>query len=388
MLMHPFHRSLPLFALFLCIVLSACQQKSEAPTEAPKEEAKVDPNVVILGPQLKAVVQMGAVNTVEMKDTLRIPGRIQVDEQYEARVGATVTGRISEINVALGDQVKAGQVLAHIKSTELAQYQLSYIKSVQQVQLLSKAVDRAKLLLESDVISPAELQRREAEYNAAKAELNASRDQLQVLGMPPAAISKLGLANSGMSMSTVSSKINGTVIQRKARIGEVVAPTEDLFVVADLSKVWAVAEVPEQQLEHLRNGETIKIEVPALNGKLMDGQINYVGDIVNAETRTIMARASLQNNDRLLKPDMLISILLEAKSRQTLAVPVTSVVREENKDFVFVQTGPDKVTLREVSLGNVFEGFVSVNEGLTEGDTIVTDGAFHVNNERKRKEME
>ena len=356
MLMHQFNRKLSFFALFLCILVSACDKKTEEPVPAPKEEAKIDPNVVTLGPQLKAVIQLGAVDMVEMKDTLRIPGRIQVDEQYEARVGATVTGRISEINAALGDEVKAGQVLAHIKSTELAQYQLSYIKSVQQVQLLSKAVDRAKLLLESDVISPAELQRREAEYNAAKAEVNASRDQLLVLGMPAAAIAKLGLTNSGMSMSTVSSKINGTVIQRKARIGEVVAPAEDLFVVADLSKVWAVAEVPEQQLEHLHKGEIIKIEVPALNDRQLEGQINYVGDIVNAETRTVMARASLQNNERLLKPDMLISILLEAKSRQELAIPETAVVREENKDFVYVQTAPDKVIFKEVTLGNVFDG--------------------------------
>ncbi len=165
----------------------------------PSQLQPVDPNLVVIGPQLASVVTFGPVGNAEIKDTLRISGRIQVDEQHEARVGATVTGRITEINAALGDQVKPGQVLAKIKSTELAQFQLTYIKAAQQTQLLSKAVERAKLLLEADVISPAELQRREVEYQAASAELNASRDQLLVLGMTPAGINKLGRDGNGMS---------------------------------------------------------------------------------------------------------------------------------------------------------------------------------------------
>lgn len=378
-----------LFALLLATAtcLSGCGEK-ESPEPADSTVAPADPNLVILGPQLKSVVTIGPVSNAEIKDTLRISGRIQVDEQHEARVGATVTGRISEINAALGDQVKPGQVLAKIKSTELAQFQLTFIKASQQTQLLSKAVERAKLLLEADVISPAELQRREVEYQAANAELNASRDQLLVLGMTPTGINKLGSASHGMSESAIFSKINGTIIQRKARIGQVVAPAEELFVIADLSKVWTVAEVPEQQIDHLQQGQRVHIEVPALNNKTLEGQVSFIGDIVNAETRTVMARASLDNTDRQLKPDMLISIVLEASTKHVPAVPVTAVVREDNRDYIFVQTKQDHVTLREITLGESFNGYAPIQSGLSLGEIIVTDGAFHVNNERKRKEME
>lgn len=368
-------------------MVSGCGDKQESVSQA-KSAAPVDPNLVVIGPQLASVVTFGPVGNAEIKDTLRISGRIQVDEQHEARVGATVTGRITEINAALGDQVKPGQVLAKIKSTELAQFQLTYIKAAQQTQLLSKAVERAKLLLEADVISPAELQRREVEYQAASAELNASRDQLLVLGMTPAGINKLGRDGNGMSESAIFSKINGTIIQRKARLGQVVAPAEELFVVADLSKVWAVAEVPEQQIDHLKLGQRVHIEVPALNSQIMEGEISFIGDIVNAETRTVMARASLDNSARHLKPDMLISIVLEANANQTLAVPVTAVVREENRDYVFVKTKQDHVTRREITLGEPFNDNAPVLTGLSAGEIIITDGAFHVNNERKRKEME
>ncbi len=372
--------------VFACLALSlaAC---SEKPVPAPAKAA-VDPNLVKLTPQLQSNITIGEVSEQTFINTLRIPGRIQVDEQYESRAGASVTGRISTLEVNLGDAVRAGQKLATIKSTELAQYQLSYIKASQQVQLHSKAVERARQLLEADVISTAELQRRESELSAASAELNAARDQLMVLGMASDNIAKLGLHNSGMSTSQVNSKINGTVIDRKARLGQVVAPAEELFVIADLSHVWAVAEVPEQQIDQIQKGQTLDIEVPALNEARLKGTLSFVADIVNPQTRTITARANIDNHNRQLKPDMLITILLKSKPEQVPAIPDSAVVRENNQTHVFIESTPGIFKLKPVQLGEAYEGFLQVKDGLTVGDRIVLSGAFHVNNERKRKEME
>jgi membrane fusion protein, heavy metal efflux system len=370
----------------LAVMSSAC---SEKPAPAPATKEVVDPSLVTLTKELEANVKTGPVTEFQFVDTLRIPGRIQVDEQYESRAGASITGRISTLDVNLGDEVKAGQRLATIKSTELAQYQLSYIKASQQMQLQTKAVDRAKQLLEADVISQAELQRREGELNAANAELNAARDQLLVLGMAPSSISQLGLHNSGMSTSQVNSKITGTVIARKARLGQVVAPAEELFVIADLSHVWAVAEIPEQQIAHIREGQSLNIEVPALDDAELTGTLAFVGDIVNPATRTVMARANISNEKMLLKPDMLITILLEARPEKVVAVPASAVVRENNADHVFVKTMKEKqYKLLPVTLGRTYQEHREVLQGLQPGDQIVLDGAFHVNNERKRKEME
>lgn len=370
----------------LAVMSTAC---SEKPAPAPATKEVVDPSLVSLTKELEATVKTGPVTELAFIDTLRIPGRIQVDEQYESRAGASITGRISTLDVNLGDEVKAGQRLATIKSTELAQYQLSYIKASQQMQLQTKAVERAKQLLEADVISQAELQRREGELNAANAELNAARDQLLVLGMAPASISQLGLHNSGMSTSQVNSKITGTVIARKARLGQVVAPAEELFVIADLSHVWAVAEIPEQQIAHIKEGQSLNIEVPALDDAELTGTLAFVGDIVNPASRTVMARANISNEKMLLKPDMLITILLEAKPEKVIAIPSTAVVRENNADHVFVQTLKSKqYKLLPVTLGRTYQGEREVLQGLQPGDQIVLDGAFHVNNERKRKEME
>jgi cobalt-zinc-cadmium efflux system membrane fusion protein len=323
-----------------------------------------------------------------MRGTLRVPGTVQVDEQRMARIGASVTGRIKDIEATLGQNVKNGQVLATLNSTELAQNQLVYIKAAQQIGLQSKAVERAQLLQEADVIGAAELQRREAELSAAQAELNAARDQLQVLGMSESAIDKLTQTGQIRSYSNVVSRISGTVISRKVNLGQVVQPAEELFIIADLSRVWVVAEVPEQQVELIKIDEEVVIEIPALGNKQYKAKLIYEGDVVNPETRTVTVRSDLANEDREIKPDMLVSMLIQSQPETKLALPLQSIVRENDTTYVYVQLAPNKFRLREVELGPEYEGMVTILNGVSKEEIVVADGAFHVNNERKRKELE
>ena len=129
--------------LLLSVLMTACEQKKEQPVV---EAVPVDPNIVELTDQLAKDVKLHTVNHIEMRGTLRIPGTVQVDEQRMARIGASVTGRIKDIEATLGQDVKNGQLLATLNSTELAQNQLVYIKAAQQIELQTKAVERAKLL--------------------------------------------------------------------------------------------------------------------------------------------------------------------------------------------------------------------------------------------------
>lgn len=368
----------------LLFLLLGCGAKEKA--EQVKEVA--DPNVVELGPELQKQVQVIKVGDAEIRELLRIPGSIQVDEQRMAKIGAPVTGRITEISAVLGQLVKQGQVLATVNSTELAQNQLAYIKALQQISLQSKAVDRAKVLLEADVISAAELQRREAELSGAKADLIAARNQLLVLGMSNASISKLSHSVQMDTFSNVTARLAGTVISRKINVGQVVQPADELFVVADLSRVMAVAEVPERQIDLIELGQEVDIEVPALNDKPIKGKLIYVGDVVNPQTRTVTVRSEIKNFNHEIKPEMLVSMLVQSKPVSHLSVPVQAIVRENDKNYVFVKIAANKYRLREVAIGDDYQGMVAVENGLDSGETIVSEGAFHLNNERKRKELE
>lgn len=372
-------------SLFLTFSLAGCESNEKA---APVAAVAVDPNVVEVSPQLQQQIKLSTVSKVDIREILRVSGSIQVDEQRVARLGASVTGRVNDINAVLGKHVKRGEVLATLNSAELAQNQLSYIKALQQISLQTKAVERARLLLESDVISTAELQRRQVELAAAQAELYAARDQLLVLGMTEHAISQLTSSGQMRSFSSVTSRLAGTVISRKVNLGQVVQPAEELFIVADLSHVWAVAEVPEQQIELIQEGEDVKIEIPALGGKQITGKLIYVGDVVNPQTRTVTVRTDIENSSGSIKPDMLISMLVQSKPKPYLAVPLQGVVRENDKSYVFVQLASNKYRLKEITLGIEYEGMVAVTHGVDGGEVVVGEGAFHLNNERKRKELE
>ena len=265
-----------------------------------------DPNVVRVSPEMMSGIKVAPVAKAEIGDTFRIASQIMLDQDRVARIGARVTGRISEIRVTLGQRVERGQLLAAIDSTELATAQLAYLKAANQVQLQTRAVERARLLLSADVIGSAELQRRENELASAEAELRAAEDQLKVLGMSTEAIENLAQIRTINSVSPITSTLSGTVIERKVTQGQVVQPADVLFTIADLSYIWAIAEVPEQQVHLIQLGQKVEVEVPALPHRDgLIGKITYIADMVNPETRTVTVRTGLPNPDQSLKPAML-----------------------------------------------------------------------------------
>jgi cobalt-zinc-cadmium efflux system membrane fusion protein len=190
------------------------------------------------------------------------------------------------------------------------------------------------------------------------------------------------------SFSTVTARISGTVISRNINLGQVVQPADELFIVADLSKVYAVAEVPERQIDLIEKGQEVDVLIPSINQKPIKGKLVYISDIVNPETRTVMVRSELSNSVGEIKPDMLVSMLVQSKPIPKLSVPVKSIVRQNDKNYVFVQISANKYRLREVIVGDDYNGMLTIVSGVEEGETIVAEGAFHLNNERKRKELE
>lgn len=372
---------------FIFIFLSAtlfisCSKSNKAP-----ETKKLDPLEIAITPEIQKQIKTETVSNQDVSETLMIPGRLEAQNLRLAKIGSPINGRVSDIYAGLGDVVKKGQVLARVNSIELTQNQLTLIKATQLIGLKTKAVERAKLLFDADVISKAEMQRIEAELEAVKADFRASKDQLEILGMSEKAIEKLESSGQVNSYGDVISRSNGTVITKVINLGQIVQPEDVLFSVADLSKLWGVAEIPEQQVAFVRKDQDVTIEVPALNKKIQ-GKIVYEGDIVNPETRTVMVRTEIDNTDLTLKPDMLISMFIQSKKVSKLAIPASAVVRENDRNYVFVQNNPNTFRLREIELGHKDGQLINVLSGVSIGETIVSDGAFHLNSERKKKELE
>ena len=371
-----------IFILLGFTLLISCSKSNNAP-----EVKKLDPLEIAITPEIQKQIKTEVVSNQDISETLMIPGRLEAQNLRLAKIGSPINGRVSDIYGGLGDVVKKGQVLARVNSIELTQNQLTLIKATQLIGLKTKAVERAKLLFDADVISKAEMQRIEAELEAVKADFRASKDQLEILGMSDKAIEKLESSGQVNSFGDVISRTNGTIITKMINLGQIVQPEDVLFSVADLSKLWGVAEIPEQQVAFVRKDQDVTIEVPALNKKIQ-GKIVYEGDIVNPETRTVMVRTEIDNTDLTLKPDMLISMFIQSKKVSKLAIPASAVVRENDRNYVFVQNNPNTFRLREIELGHKDGQLINVLSGVSIGETIVSDGAFHLNSERKKKELE
>ncbi len=365
--------------LVAALVLGGCKDKPE-----PAPVAKADPNLIVPAAALAARLSVAPVEYAEFRDVLRVSGRVEADESRLARIGASVTGRITDLEVIPGQDVKRGQRLATLNSVELSTAQLAFLRAYSQRLLAQRAAQRAEQLFEADVIGRAELQRRQSEFAQAEAEVSAARGQLMVLGMAEDAVAGLTADRSVNSQASVRASISGTVLERKVTQGQVVQPADTMFLVADLSRVWLVAEVPEQQATLIRRGESVEAEIASLPGDRLAGTLSFIAAIVNPETRTITVRMELDNADRRFKPAMLATMFIKGRPERRLAVPGPAVVRDENRDYVFVETGQNQYVLRLVNLGAEHEGRRQVVSGLARGDRIVVDGAFHLNNERKR----
>jgi cobalt-zinc-cadmium efflux system membrane fusion protein len=380
------HRKTALIAaaIALALGLTGCSPKSSEAALRTRSSEPVDPMVIQPKPDLRQRLETGQPQMQAVQGSLRVAGRIEADETRLARVSAPVTGRIVELNAVEGQHVQRGHVLATIYSTELSIAQSAFLKAESQLQVAERAVARARLLLDADVIGKAELQRREAELVQAGADLAAAREQLGVLGLNESEIKKLESTRAVSSLSHILSTIDGIVLERSATIGQVVQAVQTVFVISDLSRVWLVADVPEQSAGNLAVGKAVAAEIPALPGEKITGQLSFVSAVVNPETRTVRTRMNLPNPKHRYKPSMLANITLMDEAERRIVVPSEAVVRESNADYVFVETTSGTFMLRKVTVGEDTGNVRVVMDGITRDDRIVTKGAFHLNNERKR----
>lgn len=374
-------------ALILMVSTWAMLACSPKPSEvAPEANASApkDPLLVKLSAEQQGQYLLHTVQLRSVADVQSHPGRVEANEQRVSRVGSGVVGRISSVNVELGDVVKPGQVLARLTSPELTSAQLAFLRANSNLTQAERAVERARQMIQADVISSAELLKREADLAIAKAESRAAEDQLTLLGLPADAIERLRSQGRLQPEAVVIARQGGVVLERKVTAGQVVQPGDALFTIADLSSVWAIGSLPEQTASLVQRGQSVEIDIPALD-RTLRGKVVFVGDTIQPETRTVAIRTLLDNSKQDLKPQMLVTLRIELGVRQLAVVPESAVVRENDHDHVFVQSGPGTFRLTPVELEPAMDKVRAVKSGLAPGAVIIAEGAFHLNNLRNQQ---
>lgn len=382
--------TLPIGLLAAVLLVAGCGKKDAPPAaaQAATRADAADPMVVELTPEMAKQFQVEPATIANVSIEQRVAGRIDANERLTTRIGAAVTGRIVQVMAEVGDRVKAGQPLARLASPELTNAQLAYLRALSSTKLAERSVERAQALVAADVIGTAELQRREVELSVARAELRAATDQLRLIGLRQDSIDRLQETGAITSEVTIRATRAGVVIERKVSQGQVAQPGDPLFTVADLSNVWVIGALPEQDANSVQLNQKVDVEVAALGSQRLTGRIVFISDTVQQDTRTVPIRTEVNNPKFELKPQMLATLRLNGTYVKQLAVPATAVVRENDKDYVFVKLADNRFRLTEVTLDAAAGDLRPVRKGLDEGTPIVVDGSFHLNSQRKRAELE
>jgi len=367
----------------------------EAASTAPDSTAHAGnaaADVIVLSPDALArnEIQIVAVARRPLPQELRVTGRVQVNEDRAVRIGSPVEGRVTRVLATVGDRVKAGQPLIAIHSHELAAARSDYEKARAAVVRAEKALahaqaefERANRLLDAKAISrrehlraAADLVTAEAELEQARAELRRAEEFLHHLGAWPELSDEV----------LIRAPIEGVVLERHATVGTVVTPSTDLMMIADLSTLWVIAEVPELQAAQIRPGQPVSISVAAFADARFPGSVAHIGEVLDPHTRTVRVRCVVRNRQQLLRPEMYATILITlGMTPPQLVIPREAVQEIGGESIVFVEVGPGRFQKRRVRLGlsaAVPEGdVVSVTDGVREGERVVARGSFLLKSE-------
>jgi Cu(I)/Ag(I) efflux system membrane fusion protein len=214
-----------------------------------------------------------------------------------------------------------------------------------------------------------------------------SRSRLELFDVPEHQIRELETSLEPQKTLHIHSPAAGIVIRIGAREGQHVTPMTELFMIADLSRVWAYADIFEYDLPWVKTGDEAQMTLAALPGQVFKGRVAYIYPYAESKTRTVKVRIEFDNPDLLLKPEMFVNITLDA-SQQDLAtvIPSEAVIRSGAEEQVFVVRGPGKFEPRKVKLGLQSDGRVIVLKGVQPGEEVVTSAQFLIDSESKLRE--
>jgi cobalt-zinc-cadmium efflux system membrane fusion protein len=348
--------------------------------------------IVLTPEQVKSVgIATAAVERRPDTGHIRATATIEPAADRQARVGSRIQGRIAALRAGVGDRVRKGQTLAVIDSPELGRAWADFISALAGANVAREAADREKALFEKRISAEREWRAAEAEAVKASAEKEAAENRLHALGITDAELPEATSVKGhlGSTMSLVS-PIDGIVVERDATLGQIVDPSQTLFVVMDLRRVWILVEVYEQDLGEVREGLKATVQIAAAPGREFSGTVENVGAVVDPKTRTTKVRVAL-DNPGVLKPGMFATVRLEGTSsreeRHGLFAPAAAVQRMGAERVVFVARGDNGFEPREVKVSRESGQWVEIEEGVSEGEVVVTSGSFALKSELQKDEM-
>ncbi len=300
---------------------------------------------------------------------IRTIGRVTYDEERVALLHPKYNGWVEEMFVdETGEHVKKDTMLLSIYSPQLVATQEEYLLALKNADMLKD--------------SPFQDVR-----DGAASLLDSARERLQLLDVPEHQIKQLNKTRKVMKGLHIHSPFDGIVMHIGARDGQRITPNTELYKIADLSKVWVIVDLYEDDLPWVQVGDEASMQVAGVPGRIFTGKVTFIYPYLEAKTRTLKVRLEFDNPELVLKPEMFANVVVKAsKQFNAVVVPLEAIIRTGEQNQVFVQREAGKFEPRKVTLGVEADGLVQVVHGLQAGEKVVTSGQFLIDSESKLKE--
>jgi membrane fusion protein, heavy metal efflux system len=357
-----------ILALSFATLLAGCDHKEDPKAEAPPK-AQVQPDLDANNFTVDHPDQFPLVTAVEYKAApeLDVTGLVQPDISRAVPVVSLAAGRVVEVNARLGDEVKKGQLLLRVQSNDVNAAYQNYLKAVNDERLAHQQLDRQQLLYEKGAVAQSALQQAEAAEGDAKVDLNAASEQLHLLGVDkdhPSGIVDV--------VAPISGVITDQQVTAAGGVQGLSGPNP--FVIADLSYVWIVCDVYENDLDAVHVGESADVRVNAFPGKVLKGRIDNILPVLDPNLRTAKVRIEVANPG-WLRIGMFVTATFYGKQPETYAaIPATAILHLHDREWVYTPIGNGHFKRTEVATGAMLpDNMQEITKGLKPGDQVVSN---------------
>ena len=362
-----------LFTLSLAagLTVTGCKKEPTGDSAPPQEPVTHVTDMSLISVDAKTLNHFPLVAAEKLEEASQVTatGAIFPDVSREIPVISLANGRVVDIKVRLDDYVKKGDLVMKVQSPDVSTAFDAYLKAVNDEQLANKAFIRAKELLDHGAISQAIYEQAEDSEKDAKADLNAAEEQLKVLG-----VDKDHPSNTVNVYAPTSGVIVAQNVTQAAAAGVTLSGSATAFTIADLSRIWVICDVFENDISKIKVGQSAQIHVLAYPDKLLTGRIGDIGPVLDPSIRTAKVRIEVANPG-WLKLGMFVNATFDSLKKQTFtAVPANAVLHLHDRDWVFVPAGSNNFKRMEVRGGKILpNGKQEILSGIEAGQQVVTN---------------
>lgn len=320
------------------------------------------------------VVQNIGVRTAKVKQRtlnrrIQALGKVDFNEERLSRLHPKTSGWIDRLYIdETGAEVQRDTILLNIYSPDLLAAQHEFLVALSNWESIRNSKNSTM-------------------KRGAKNVLTSSRERLQLFDVPEHQIQELEQTRKPKKQLHIHSPFAGTVMKIGALEGQYITPKDEVYLIADLSRIWVYVEVYEDELPWIKVGDMAQMKVRAAPGRLFEGKATFIYPTLEGKSRTVRVRLEFNNKDHVLKPGMFANVVLLSDSQpDAIVVPSEAIVRSGNREQVFVVREPGKFEPREVQLGFSSAGLTQVLAGVQQGEEVVVSGQFLIDSESKLRE--